>query len=56
MPYTKEENGKLNNFAVEPQMYTAEPPSKSQQRNYLVLGALGLLLVAGLITVATFIS
>jgi len=34
MPYTNEEGGRLNNFAAEPKVYQADPPTKSQQRNY----------------------
>jgi hypothetical protein len=56
MPYTKEEGGILNNFAVEPEVYTAKPPTKNEQRNYLVLGVLGLLLIVGLVVVAVFAS
>ena len=33
MPYTNEEGGRLNNFAAEPKVYQADPPTKSQQRN-----------------------
>ncbi|AFZ37357.1 hypothetical protein Sta7437_3873 [Stanieria cyanosphaera PCC 7437] len=56
MPYTEEDGGRLNNFAVEPRMYTAEPPTKTQQRNYLVFGVLALLLIGGVISVAVFAS
>ena len=56
MPYTTEEGGRLNNFAVEPKIYEAVPPSKSEQRNYLILGAGALLLLGGLISVAVFAS
>jgi hypothetical protein len=56
MPYTTEEGGRLNNFAVEPKMYEAQPPTPTQKRNYLIAGAAGLALVAGLIVVAAFIS
>ncbi|MBC6417314.1 MAG: ssl1498 family light-harvesting-like protein [Prochloron sp. SP5CPC1] len=56
MPYTNEEGGRLNNFAAEPKMYTAEAPTKNQQRNYLILGGAGLLLIGGLIFVAVSIS
>jgi len=38
MPYTTEEGGRLNNFASEPKIYKAEPPTESQRRNYLLLG------------------
>ncbi|BAU66987.1 hypothetical protein STA3757_43940 [Stanieria sp. NIES-3757] len=56
MPYTEEDGGRLNNFAVEPRMYTAEPPTKKQQRNYLVFGVLALLLLGGVVSVAVFAS
>jgi hypothetical protein len=56
MPYTQEEGGRLNNFAVEPKVYPAEPPTKSQQRNYIILGSAAALLVAGLLAVAFYAS
>jgi len=56
MPYIKEEGGRLNNFAVEPKVYTATPPTKDQQRNYLILGVLALILVTGLVFVAFSVS
>lgn len=56
MPYTEEEGGRLNNFAIEPKMYEAQPPSQTQQKNYLILGILGAGLVAGLIFVAFSVS
>jgi len=54
--YTTEEGGRLNNFAVEPKMYEAEPPTTNQKRNYLILGVIAALLVAGLIAVAASVS
>lgn len=56
MPYTKEDGGRLNNFPVEPKMYEAQPPSKNQQRNYVILGAAALLFVSGLLYVAFSVS
>ena len=56
MPYTTEEGGRLNNFANEPKMYQATPPNKTQQRNYLILGLLALILVGGLLFVAFAVS
>ena len=56
MPYTTEEGGRLNNFAVEPKVYQAQPPSQSEQRNYIILGIAALLLVGGLLTVAFYAS
>ena len=52
MPYTTEEGGLLNNFAKEPKVYQAEPPTTAQKRNYLVLGIAALVLVSGLLFVA----
>lgn len=56
MPYTTEEGGRLNNFAKEPRMYTAEPPNSVQKRNYVVLGVLAAALVVGVLTVAFVVS
>lgn len=56
MPYTTEEGGRLNNFASEPKMYEAEPPTSSEKRNYLVFGILGGSLVVGLIALTAVIS
>lgn len=56
MKYTTEEGGRLNNFAVEPKMYKAEPPTQSQQRNYLFLGIGAVLLVGLLMFVAVSAS
>ncbi|HEY9876803.1 MAG TPA: ssl1498 family light-harvesting-like protein [Leptolyngbyaceae cyanobacterium] len=56
MPYTTEEGGLLNNFAVEPKMYEAAPPTDSQKRNYVILGALAIGLLGGLMAVAFVVS
>ncbi len=56
MPYTNEEGGLLNNFAREPKVYQAEPPTEGQKRTYLFLGIAAMALVCGLITVAFFVS
>ena len=56
MPYTTEEGGRLNNFAVEPKMYTAEAPTGSDKRNYLILGIGAVLLLGGLMAVAITVS
>jgi hypothetical protein len=56
MPYIEEEGGRLNNFAVEPKMYQAEPPSQKQKIQYLVMGVVALCLIGGLIAVAVAIS
>lgn len=56
MPYTTEEGGRLNNFASEPEMYTAEPPKPAEKRNYLIFGILGVSLIGGVIAVAVYAS
>jgi hypothetical protein len=56
MRYTVEEGGRLNNFAVEPKMYEAEPPTATQKRNYIILGSLAAALVAGVFTLAFVVS
>ncbi|MFB2837534.1 photosystem II assembly protein Psb34 [Floridanema evergladense] len=56
MPYTTEDGGRLNNFAAEPKVYQASPPTKAEQRNYIIMGLLALVLVSGLIFVAFSVS
>ena len=56
MPYTTEEGGRLNNFAAEPKLYQAEPPTKAQQRNYILLGIAAATLVGGVIFLAFSVS
>jgi hypothetical protein len=55
MKYT-EESGLLNNFAVEPKVYSSDTDGEKQQQKYFVVGGIGLLLVLGLIAVAFSIS
>lgn len=56
MRYTVEDGGRLNNFAVEPKMYKAEPATSNQKRNYLILGIVGMVLVGALMAVAVSVS
>ncbi|MTJ55523.1 ssl1498 family light-harvesting-like protein [Anabaena sp. UHCC 0253] len=56
MPYTNEEGGLLNNFAKEPKVYQAEPPTTTQKRTYIILGLAAALLVGGVIFVAFSVS
>ncbi|MEM8502038.1 MAG: ssl1498 family light-harvesting-like protein [Cyanobacteria bacterium P01_D01_bin.1] len=56
MRYTTEEGGRLNNFAVEPKMYQAEPPTSKEKRNYIILGSLAASLLVGLFAVAASVS
>lgn len=56
MPYTTEEGGRLNNFAREPKLYQAEPPTNTEKRNYVFLGIAAATVVAGVIFVAFSVS
>jgi hypothetical protein len=56
MPYVEEEGGRLNNYAKEPKVYQAKPPTQYEKRNYVLLGMVGLALVGGLIAVAFYAS
>jgi hypothetical protein len=56
MPYTTEEGGRLNNFAQEPKVYEAEPPTSKQKLSYVILGGLGALLIVGVIFIAFAVS
>ncbi len=56
MPYTNEEGGLLNNFAKEPKVYQAEPPTNAQKRTYIILGIAAMLLIGGVIFVAFSVS
>jgi hypothetical protein len=56
MPYTEEEGGRLNNFAAEPKVYQATPPTKIEQRNYIILGVVAVMLLGGLMAVAVYAS
>ncbi len=53
---TTNEEGILNNYATEPQIYYAEYPSPEQQRNYALQGAIATLLVASLFLVSLAVS
>ncbi len=56
MRYTEDETGLINNFAVEPKMYQAEPPTSADKRNYLIVGSVAATLVVGLFFVAAAVS
>jgi len=53
---TQLDNGVLNAYAVEPEIYLAEYPSQAQQRRYIRQGALASLLVTSLFLVALAVS
>jgi hypothetical protein len=56
MPYTVEDGGRLNNFANEPKMYKAEPPTQKQQTTYVFLGIGAVVLLGGLMAIAVAVS
>jgi LPXTG-motif cell wall-anchored protein len=56
MPYTTEEGGRLNNFASEPRMYRAEPPTGAEKRNYIIMAIGALALIGGMLFVAASVS
>ena len=53
---TTDERGIMNNYATEPEMYYSASPSPKQQRNYLLQGALAVLLVSSLVITAVAVS
>jgi hypothetical protein len=56
MPYVKDDDGRLNNFAKEPPIYAAEPLSADQKRQRTLIFAVGGALAVGLIAVAAVAS
>lgn len=54
--YTTNEEGLLNNYAVEPPISYAQYPSKEQQQRYALQGAIAILFVSVLILTAFGIS
>jgi hypothetical protein len=53
---TVNEQGLLNNYANEPEVYYAVYPSPEQQRNYALLGAIATLFVTALVLVSLAVS
>jgi hypothetical protein len=57
MPYINNDgDSRVNNFPTEPVMYTAEPASPTQKRNVAIVSVVGLLLVVGMVVVASSVS
>ena len=54
--YTRDDEGIVNNYAIEPEMSEAEYPSPKQQRRYIFLGAAAILFVALVIWIALAIA
>ncbi|MBD2355968.1 ssl1498 family light-harvesting-like protein [Tolypothrix sp. FACHB-123] len=53
---TINEDGVLNNYATEPQMYYAEYPAIWEQRKYVIQGIFASLIVTTLVLVALSIN
>jgi hypothetical protein len=54
--YTRDDEGIVNNYAIEPEMSKAKYPSSKQQRRYLLLGAAAILFVALIIRIVLAIN
>jgi hypothetical protein len=54
--YTVDDEGIVNNYALEPEMSKAEYPSPKQQQRYILLGAVAILLVSLGIWIALAVS
>lgn len=53
---TIDDEGLINNFAVEPKVYPSEYPSPREQRRYIYWGIAATLLVAALGLISKFVS
>ncbi|MDJ0844224.1 photosystem II assembly protein Psb34 [Crocosphaera sp.] len=53
---TQLDNGLLNNYAVEPQVYYAGTPAPYQQRRYLIKGAIAVLFLISLVILSMMVS
>lgn len=54
--YTKDDEGIINNYAVEPDMSTATYPTRKQQLRYVFLGAGAIAFVAILLLITVAVS
>ncbi|HIK14708.1 MAG TPA: ssl1498 family light-harvesting-like protein [Leptolyngbyaceae cyanobacterium M33_DOE_097] len=54
--YTIDDEGLVNNFAIEPDIYLSNYPSPRQQRQYLVLGAAAFFFVVTLLLTTVLVS
>ena len=50
--YRVDDEGIVNNYALEPEVYEAKYPSPKQQRRYIVLGGAAILLVSLVVWIA----
>lgn len=53
--YTVDEEGLLNNYAIEPDIYPSDYPSVKQQKRYVFLGAAAILFV-GILVLISFVA
>lgn len=54
--FTKDEEGLLNNYAIEPDLYPAEYPSSGQQRRYIFMAAGAIVFIAMLLLISFAVS
>ncbi|VXD23203.1 photosystem II assembly protein Psb34 [Planktothrix paucivesiculata] len=54
--YTTDDEGLINNFAVEPDIYPSEYPSPPQQKRYVLLGTGAVLLIVILLMITFSVS
>ncbi len=53
---TQLDNGILNNYAIEPQVYYAEYPAPYQLRRYLIKGLIAVLFLTSLVILSAVVS
>ena len=56
MTIVTDENGIMNNFASEPQMYYAEAPTSKDKRSYVLWGAIATALISTSVYLAVVVS
>jgi hypothetical protein len=54
--YTIDDQGKLNNYAIEPTVYAAAYPHLDKQRRYLAQGAIAFLFLTSVLLTAFAVS
>jgi len=54
--YTVDDEGIINNYAIEPEMSKAEYPSPKQQQRYILLGVVAIVLVSVVVWLAFAVS
>jgi hypothetical protein len=54
--YIVDDQGKLDNFAIEPKVYVADYPTPTEQRRYALQGALAVAFVSALFFITFAIS